>query len=177
MFTGGVMHNIPDIRVLRTANEYQEVASLCNQHRKIWGGAINAALAIEIYLKSFLSEEVRISIGDQAYIGFKKTERGHDLLALYKKITPNLQTLLCEQYELINPKSALPDLLQKHKDVFFHARYAHEEDAIKSVGNDIIFLAEDLRKAVIKVAEIVHPPITKPVGLEEAVARHKESIK
>ena len=171
------MHNIPDIRVWRTANEYQEVASLCNQHKKIWGGAIYAALAIEIYLKSFLSEEVRVSIGDHAYVGYKKTERGHDLFALYKKIPEHLQTLLCDQYKLINSKSHLPDLLKKHKDVFFHARYVHEEDAIKSVGNDIIFLAEELREVVINVAKLVHPPITKPAGLEEAVARHKASVK
>ena len=171
------MHHIPDIRVWRTANEYQEVAALCNKHRKIWGGAINAALAIEIYLKSFLSEEVRVSIGEHAYIGFKSTERGHDLFTLYQKIPSNLQDLLCEQYKLIKPNLAFPDLLKKHKDVFFHARYFHEKDALSSVGNDIIFLAEDLREVVIKVAEIVHPPITKPIGLEEKVAEHKARIK
>ena len=170
------MHNIPDTRVWRAANEYQEVAELCNQHGKIWGGAINAALAIEIYLKSFLSEEVKVSIGDGLYQGFKKTQRGHDLFSLYEKIPEHLQVLLCEQYELIRNNSNLPDLLKKNKDVFFQARYMYEQDSLGSVGNDIIFLAKELRDTVFKVAELVHPPITKPPHLEEFVAKHKASL-
>lgn len=169
------MHHIPDMRVWKTANEYQEVASLCNEHRKGWGGAINAALAIEIYLKSFLSEEVRVAIYHQACINFRKTERGHDLLSLFKKIPCHLQNILCEQYKLIKPNLSLEDLLEKHKDVFFYGRYFHEKDAMSSVGNDIIFLAEDLREAVKKVSEIVRP-IIKPDGLEEKVAKRKARL-
>jgi predicted transcriptional regulator len=157
----GVMHNIPDLRVWRTANEYQEVASLCNDHRKIWVGAVNAALAIEIYLKSFLSEEVLIPIDGGISQSFKETERGHDLLTLYEKIPTDLQNELCRQYALINSNSPLPKLLDKHKDTFLHARYVYEKNdkLKKSIGNDIIFLAEELREVVLHVAEAVHPKI------------------
>lgn len=170
------MHNIPDIRVLRAANEYQEVAELCNQHGKVWGGAINAALAIEIYLKAFLSEEVKISIGNGLSQGFKKTQRGHDLFSLYEKIPEHLQVLLCEQYKLIRNNSNLPDLLIKNKDVFFQARYMYERNSLGSVGNDIIFLAKEFRDTVFKVAELVHPPITKLPHLEEVIAKRKASL-
>lgn len=48
------MHQLPDIQFWKAANEYQEAASLCDEHGKNWAGAILAALAIEIYLKIFI---------------------------------------------------------------------------------------------------------------------------
>jgi hypothetical protein len=156
MFTRGVMHNIPDLRLWKAGNEYQEIASLCNDHGKGWGGAINAALAIEIYIKSFLSQEVLISIGDGVSQSFKKSVNGHDLFFLYEKIPLNLQRVMCEQYLLINSNGSFPDLLKKYKDVFFKGRYMYEENSIKSVGNDIIYFAEEVREMVLNVAKIVH---------------------
>lgn len=154
------MHKLPDIRVWQMANEYQEAASLCDQNHVGWPAAINAALAIEIYLKSFLSKEVRVQINDLGVSqSFKKTERGHDLFDLFKRIEPDLQFHLTEQYALIDSKNILPDLLKKHKDIFFNARYAYEKDAIKMVGNDVVHLAEAMKETVLNVAKIVHPPL------------------
>jgi hypothetical protein len=170
------MHNIPDLRVCRTADEYQEIALLCHEHKKAWGGSINAALAIEIYLKSFLSEEVKTLIGDDIYQGSKKTKTGHNLFELYNKIDSNLQSLLCEQYNLINSNSDLPDLLKQYKDVFLKSRYIHEINAIYGGGSDIIFLAKDLRDVVINVAKIVHPPIVTPPNVIKAVAKHNANL-
>jgi len=165
------MHNIPDLRLWHAGNEYQEVAVLCNEHGKGWGGAINAALAIEIYIKSFLSEEVLISIGDGFSQSFKKSVNGHDLFVLYEKIPLNLQELMCEQYLLINSTRSFPDLLKKYKDVFFKGRYMYEKNAIKSVGNDIIFFAKEVKDLVFNVAEIVHPTVITPPKLGENVKK------
>lgn len=148
---------LPDIRVWRTANEYQEAASLCDESRHYWAGAILGALAIEIYLKSFLSEEELEVLSNNIKKIYKKTERGHNLETLYKMIPQSMVDIVLRESKLLNPKIDLEKELIENKHIFEMARYPHEKDAADSVSNSIIRLAEHMRELVIKVAAHTHP--------------------
>jgi hypothetical protein len=155
--TKKIDHPLPDIRVWRTANEYQEAASLCDESRHYWAGAILAALAIEIYLKSFLSgEEVEV-FSNQVKRIYKKTERGHNLETLYKEIPQAIVDIILRESKLLNPKIDLKKELIENKNIFEMARYPHEKGAADSVSNGIIRLAEHMKELVIKVAKYTHP--------------------
>ncbi len=147
---------LPDIRVWRTANEYQEAASICDERKHYWAGAILAALAIEIYLKSFLSEEVEVFSNGTKRI-YKRTERGHNLETLYKKIPQWMIDIILRESKLLNPKINLEKEFIENKYTFEMARYLHEKDAVNSISNSIIRLAEHMRELVIKVAAHTHP--------------------
>jgi hypothetical protein len=83
------VHFLPDVKVWNTGNTYQDAANLCLDKNLIWAAAINAALSIEIYLKSFLSKQVLVEVfGGIANQGFSKSPKGHDLLELFQKIDP-----------------------------------------------------------------------------------------
>lgn len=151
------MNLLPDIRVWRTANEYQEAASLCDEHEKYWAAAVLAALAIEIYLKSFLSKEVEMaSLGGGMQI-FKETEQGHNLEGLFGKISQPMKALMIRESHLLNSKLDLEKSLTDNKNIFVLARYPHEQGGANSVSNSIVRLAEHMRELVIKVANHTHP--------------------
>ncbi len=150
------MQQLPDIRVWRTANEYQEAASLCDENGKNWAGAILAALAVEIYLKSFLSEEIAVEfLGEISQI-FKKTEQGHDLEKLFNKIPQKMKEIMIKESDLLIPKIDLQQIIIKNKDIFTMARYYHEQNSIDCLSNEIIRLSEHMRELVIKVAGYTH---------------------
>lgn len=156
------MHLLPDVKVWSTGNDYQEAATLCLNHNLAWVAAINAALSIEIYLKSFLSKPVLISVfGGIANQGFSKTERGHDLYELYQKIEPELQALMVQESKILKNKYDLPVMIEKYKDVFFYARYHHEPESIQMVDSTIIYFAEHMKELVLRVAQLTHPKIVK----------------
>jgi len=153
------MHQLPDIQVWRTANEYQEAASLCDENGKNWAGALLAALAVEIYLKSFLSEEIAVEfLGEVSQI-FKKTEHEHDLEKLFNKIPQQIKEIMIKESNLLTPKIDLQQIIVKNKNVFTTARYCYEQNSIDCLSNEIVRLSEHMRELVIKVASYTHPPI------------------
>lgn len=151
------MQQLPDIRVWRTANEYQEAASLCDENGKYWAGAILAALAVEIYLKSFLSQEVTVEGSLQKTVQiFKKAEHGHDLKNLFDKIPQLTKEIIMQESKLLVPKIDLQDAITRNRDVFSKARYSYEKESVNYLSNEIITLSECMRNLVIKVADRTH---------------------
>ncbi|MBL0543900.1 hypothetical protein JD507_01510 [Aeromonas jandaei] len=156
------MNFTPNLRIWEAANLYQDAASLCNEHGQGWPAAINAALAMEIYLKSFLSETIKIRVSNDLYQCYQKTKRGHKLLDIYKLIPSDVRHHLCEQYNLLKMDGCLIKDLNKYNDVFFNARYMYEKESIKVVDNNIVYVSALLREAVFNVAKILHPKFITP---------------
>ena len=157
------MERIPNIKVAASGDRYKDAAILCNQYADGnnkgeygWAAAINAALALEIYLKSFLSKEVLTSVGSGVNMVTAKTERGHNLVELYNKIPANIQDLIISCSLAINPNIELLKSLEKFKDYFFNARYCYELESIKSVDSSVVDLASHMYLVLLKVAETTH---------------------
>lgn len=146
------MHRIPDIRVWGTANEYQESSVILSEAGKGWSAAILAALAIEIYLKCFLSKEVKIGLDEDIYQSFKETERGHKLTELFYRIPKKYQDKLVSEYQKIGYKHTLLQRLERYNNLFFDARYIHEQSPTVYVDNLIVTLAEDMRNVVANIS-------------------------
>lgn len=146
------MQRIPDIRIWKTANEYQESSVILLEAGKGWSASILAALAIEIYLKSFLSTEVKIEIDEDIYQSFKKTKRGHSLTELFYRIPKKYQDELVSGYEKTVCERTLIQRLERYNNLFFDARYIHEQNPTVYVDNLIVRLAEDIRNIVANIS-------------------------
>lgn len=154
------MYWLPDLNVWETGNQYQDAAALCHKYHLGWPAAINAALSIEIYLKSFLAHQVFISDGISTQ-GFSDTDRGHDLHELYQKISPDIRQLLEKKYK-DSTGSDLQEKITKYKDVYFHARYHHEPKSIQAINLEIIDFSADMRDLVITASKVLHPKVETP---------------
>lgn len=149
------MSGLPNINVCSVANEYQSAAALCYENKLYWPAAINAALAVEIYLKSFLSEEVLIPVyGGLASQSFSAKKRGHDLYDLYMKIEERTRKIIIE----INAEEYdIPGTLKKHRDIFMSARYSYEEQSPQAINGSIISFSGHMRNLVFEVGKITNP--------------------
>ncbi|HEA3864355.1 TPA: hypothetical protein RV810_003477 [Vibrio cholerae] len=152
--------------VVQSGNQYQNAASVvASTDGNLWVACINASLAIEIYLKSFLITEHQV----QGYSRFMGTvHKSHDLAKLFKKLHPQKQSVLLEAVKHVAPGIDLVAELTKYRNVFTNARYTFEPNNVPSMGSDLINLASVLRRAVIHIIN-VHYPVIKPIGLEKAV--------
>jgi hypothetical protein len=156
-------HFLPDLRIWDNGNDYQAAADLLNDNGLGWAAAINAALAIEIYLKSFLAKEVRSSWDEGViYQSASECERGHDFVKLFDKIEQPLQQLLLDEFNNIHPEVDLVKQLDKYKDYFFRARYRFEPDSRGNIDTGVVFLANKFRNVIFKVAEHTDPTYPKP---------------
>lgn len=156
---------MPDIKVWNIANDYQISASLLNKKSLEedsdagygWVAGINAAIALEIYLKSFLSNEKLSKVGTgEIYRQSSKVTFGHKLPDLYEKIDSNLQSELVAAFSNLFPDRNLFHCIEKYKEDFIDGRYRFEEGARWCYDNDIVYFAEEMRAAVWAVVESVH---------------------
>ncbi|MBM5572722.1 MULTISPECIES: hypothetical protein [Deefgea] len=146
------MHSIPDIALWKCANDYQEVAELCVSHGLIRASAVNASLAIEIYLKCFTSEEVLKDVyNGMAKVKYSKSIREHNLLKLFRKIKPELREMILFESKQLDSNVDLLVLLKKYKDFFLCGRYAYEENSIPIARSEVADLAKHLRAVVEKI--------------------------
>lgn len=160
------MYWLPDLNVWETGNQYQDAAALCHKHHLGWPAAINAALSIEIYLKSFLAHQILVSDGISKQ-GFSDTDRGHDLHELYQKISPDLRQLMESKYKDLAGND-LHQNIYKYKDIFLHARYHHESKSIQVVNSEIVHFSADMRALVIEASKVLHPKVITPLQLNES---------
>ena len=146
------MSQILDVSVWNTANKYQDAAELLNINNMKWVACINSALAIEIYLKSTLSETFLTKIDQIDGLTINqvtsKTHRGHDLTSLYKKISNPTKKMLNEAFNNVAPNIELESELAKYNDVFANARYMFELESKSHIDTGIIQLAGALRQAL-----------------------------
>jgi len=160
------MEQIPNISVAVTADCYQEAADLIDSNAiangnggLAWAACINAALAVEIYLKSFLAKKELTATGTGMNLVTQKAERGHDLFELYQKIDPSIQALIFTASQDIDKSIELERLIKHCKDYFFYARYSYEKESLQCLNSDVVVLARHMKKLVRKVGETTHPKV------------------
>ena len=124
---------IPNVRVWTQGRDYVEAAEILLDYNRIQPAAIIAALALEIFVKSFLAKRHRT--------GHATTDRGHRLSKMFKHIDSQTQAdLLACSTELDSSIDFLAELT-KYDDIFVSARYWYEPTAPFSVGSDIVYFA------------------------------------
>ncbi|MEZ8302746.1 hypothetical protein AB6C40_24975 [Vibrio splendidus] len=105
-----------------------------------WVGALNAALSIEIFIKSQLE-----------YTG-KCVPKKHGLLSLFKRLNGKDQIRLVDEYREASEGTQLSgdliDDLKKFNHLFVKARYVYDPNAIGSTGNDVFLCAKILRDVI-----------------------------
>ena len=162
-------YKILESLVVQSGNQYQDAASvLANSDGNHWVACINASLAIEIYLKSFLITKHQV----QGYSRFMGTvHKSHDLAKLYKKLHPHKKLELLEAIEHVSPGMDLVAELTRYRNVFTNARYTFEPNNIESMGSGIINLARVLRLAVTHILKVRYP-VNSPRTLKKWYSKH-----
>ncbi len=154
------MHQqIPNVSVATTADSYQEAAELIHSNSMSNGrlgraACINAALSIEIYLKSFLAEVVLTPTGTGMNLVTQKTKKGHDLVQLYQQIPQEIRNRILSASHTLNEEIDFEKSLDKYKDYFFLARYSYEMESQRLLNTEIVFFASHMRKLVRVVAKM-----------------------
>lgn len=135
--------NTSTSQIRRTATMYLGVSKRLFETKNGddgWVGALNAALSIEIYIKSHL-----------AYTG-KVVPKKHGLLKLFQRLNGKDQNHLKDKYREASIgtqlSGSLVDDLRKFNNLFVKARYAYDHNATRSTGNDVLLCAEILSNII-----------------------------
>ncbi|MDW1583491.1 hypothetical protein R7Q39_22030 [Vibrio sp. 947] len=129
--------------------------SLCLESNSLHSSCINASLAIEIYLKSFLINPQTNRINGKS---------GHTLHNLYKRIPIKAKVQLSES--LIKRGWEIEQELYRYANYFKYSRYLYEDNKdkiekgsniqqfdFKSASNQLILLSRDIRESVKSIVE------------------------
>ena len=143
----------PNRHIWDHGNSFKDAALLCCEQGLPQPMAVNAALAIELYLKSFLA--LNVLTEKSTNMGFS-SEHGHVFTELLKKLEASDEKLLFEELAQINPSIEWKELFKKYDDTFIKVRYWYESGNGKPIDSDIVDFAENLGNAVLNVGKIKH---------------------
>ncbi|UTA49123.1 hypothetical protein L1F30_06135 [Simiduia sp. 21SJ11W-1] len=136
----------PNARIWRHAESFKEAAILCSKNNLIQPMAVNAALAIELYLKSLLSLNI---LNPSGVVKEFKAEPGHQFSSLINRIENHHKTMLFEELENISNEINWDSEFKKFDDAFVKIRYWYETNNAAPIRHEILNLAVDLGKAVL----------------------------
>ncbi|EOG1045348.1 hypothetical protein ACK24S_000185 [Vibrio fluvialis] len=119
-------------RVYLAANEYLDASEFLFESDKkyLWVSAVNAALSIEIYLKSCIPSGCR----------------GHCLLDLFDEIPESFSDKLISLYD-----GDIRETLKKY-DVFLSARYMYEDGSDNHIDSKILDFAHWLKDSIYELS-------------------------
>ena len=147
-------------RMVETAYKYAKVAQLALKERLGTQSEVNAALSIEILLKSVQAKSVNKG---NDYISMRfSSKHGHNLLELYNTVPPTTKKRLgIESYK---------ETFTEKKDVFITSRYDYEANAPSSSTDTLLQIAARLipvgRKVIMShSAQSKTEPLSRKVGL------------
>ncbi|OGA53051.1 MAG: hypothetical protein A3F74_24745 [Betaproteobacteria bacterium RIFCSPLOWO2_12_FULL_62_58] len=123
----------PNIRVWTQGRDYVEAAEILLDYNRIQPAAVMAALALEIFIKSFSAIRHRT--------GHATTDHGHGLSNMFKCIDSQTRAELLACSNEVDSSIDFLSELKKHDGVFVSVRYWYEPAAPLSVGSDIIHFA------------------------------------
>lgn len=137
---------LPEYRVVSEARIYREAALLLEESARAgrtdlyWPAATNAALSIEIYLKSFLVKKVDawVELNDLA------KQAGHNLTKLWQAIEPEHQGKIEHLNHQFEPAIDLESLFTTYASFFPRARYSYEADRERVVRGELFSLMDRL---------------------------------
>lgn len=148
---------VPAIRPNRIiwehANSFRDAAILCRESGLPQPMAVNAALAIELYLKSFLA--LNVSPEGSNLLGFS-SERGHIFTDLLETFSVEDRELLLAQLRLIDPAENWVEKLKRYNDTFVKIRYWYESGNNRCIDTEIVDLAKSIGAAVLEAGKNKH---------------------
>jgi HEPN domain-containing protein len=133
----------PNMRVWSQGRDYVEAAEILLNYNRLQPAVVMAALALEIFVKSFMATRHRT--------GHATTKKGHDLSNMFKIIDAETQAEIIACSIEIEPSIDFLLELKKHDDAFVSIRYGHEPTegtARISYGSDILYFARHICDAV-----------------------------
>ncbi|WP_278412030.1 hypothetical protein [Stutzerimonas kunmingensis] len=151
---------LPHNLVVTEARTYRSAALLLERHSAagntdlFWPAAMNAALAVEIYLKSFLVEQ------DYPDIRLSKPARKarHDLSQLYDAIPTSLRAVIEAANSLLAPPLRLDEMFEFYADYFAKVRYSYEQDARRTIRSELFVLMDRMENICTSLAPAVELP-------------------
>lgn len=155
----------PNTWVIEEARAYLRASQLIEQHAKnddlslYWPAAMNAALASELYLKSFLVESDPDNPGDnedpQGYLKLVRDlpRNKHDLFALYNAIPTDLAEQLRKTSKRLSPGFQLEKWIKDCSTLFVGTRYPYEAKSTRDFDTDVLRLAPHLDQIVSVMSE------------------------
>jgi len=123
----------PNMRVWEQGRDYVEAAEILLDYNRVQPAALMAALALELFVKSFLAIRHRT--------GHATTGQGHSLNDLFKRIDSKTQAEIIACSNEVEPSIDFLSELKKHDGVFLSARYWYEPTARISIGSDFVYFA------------------------------------
>lgn len=164
-----IRENLPSLRVVEEAREYLKSAQIIERHALdgdiglFWPAAMNAGLASELYLKSFLVERDPNHPGDRDDPeGYLKLVNGlpsdkHDLWALYKAIPPELAEQLRQISNRLSPGFPLEERIRACSKLFVETRYMYEARSAQRFDTEVFELAPHLDQVL---EEMTRQPVS-----------------
>lgn len=164
---------IPDLRVVQEARLYKRAANLLLEHGRaedselLWPATMNAALAVELFLKSFLaiddSKHIANIEGIDVYHGALQMNPAakkarHNLSKLYAAIDSEHLSKIEAQSQELRPGYALAIMLREFELHFEKIRYSYEASAIASVRLALFELAEHMDQICTRLLPTVVTP-------------------
>jgi hypothetical protein len=142
---------LPSHQVVSEARVFLKAARLIEKYADndntdlFWPAAMNAGLASELYLKSFLVDY------DLAHPGeiddpewFLSGKKGHNLVVLYKAIPSEYAEKIRQISERLSPGFQLERRLDDCSKLFVGTRYTYEHGSIQGLDTDVFELAPHL---------------------------------
>lgn len=148
--------SLPSAWVIEEARAYLRASLLIEQQALngdtalYWPGAMNSALASELYLKSFLVEAdpryPRTEYDPEGHLrlAIRLPGNRHDLLELYRAIPIDLASKFSEISERLCPGFPLEKLIMSCSNLFVGTRYPYEANSIQAIDSDVLKLAPHL---------------------------------
>lgn len=145
----------PNGRIFSHADSFREAAILCRKNDLFQPMAVNAALAVELYLKSLLAVDIVSEEDNSKYTisGFT-SEHGHDFLQLIDKIEKRDKQLFFAQLADIDSSINWEKEFKKFDGIFIKVRYWYETKNWVPIDSVIVDFAENIREAILRVAKI-----------------------
>lgn len=148
--------DLPSFQVVSEARDFLNAALLLEKAGRLGKSdlllpaAMNAGLASEQYLKSFL---VETDPDCPSFVRLSKRICGnkHDLANLYKQISPHLKQQLHAVSESIEPGFPLEKRIQDCSALFTDARYGYEAGKLTVLRSEVFQLAPHLDKILTEI--------------------------
>lgn len=143
----------PNARIWSHANTFEKSALLCLENNLAQPMGVNAALAIELYLKSFLAIDIisTSNVENRYSIDGFTSEHGHSFTKLISKMEASDKDLLFSQLKVINSKRNWEKQFKNYENIFIKVRYWYETKNYTGIDYDIVTFAEELGRAVKEV--------------------------
>lgn len=151
---------LPSFQVVREARDFLNAALLLEKKGRaghsdlLVPAAMNAGLASEQYLKSFI---VETDPDCPSFVRLSKHVKGdkHDLVRLYGQIPSVLKQQLHAVSESVEPGFPLEERIQACSALFTKARYGYEARSLQILCSEVFELAPHLDKILTEMTRVI----------------------